>query len=129
MMYHLQNGWTKEKMLEKVRAEFKGRSTKKRDGGGREICAYRGDGGKKCAMGIFIPDDLYNPNMDDSKDRFGKDMYASVASTILTHYPELVPHMPLDSHGMAALQRAHDDGINSADSLERILKFIEERVM
>jgi hypothetical protein len=28
------------------------------------ICAYRGDGGRKCAIGFLIPDNFYNPRME-----------------------------------------------------------------
>lgn len=27
-------------------------------------CAYRGEDGTKCAIGILIPDDIYSPNME-----------------------------------------------------------------
>jgi hypothetical protein len=27
-------------------------------------CAYRGDGGNKCAAGVLIPDELYDPMME-----------------------------------------------------------------
>lgn len=30
-----------------------------------EKCAYRGDGGRKCAIGHWIPDELYKPEWDD----------------------------------------------------------------
>jgi hypothetical protein len=30
----------------------------------RSACAYRGDGGTKCAFGIFISDEAYDPNME-----------------------------------------------------------------
>ena len=29
-----------------------------------EICAYRGEGGTKCAVGCLIPDDAYSPSME-----------------------------------------------------------------
>lgn len=28
------------------------------------MCAYRGDGGAKCAIGIFIPDEKYSPGIE-----------------------------------------------------------------
>ncbi len=28
------------------------------------VCAYRGAGGTKCAVGVLIPDELYNPEME-----------------------------------------------------------------
>lgn len=32
--------------------------------GGTDICAYRGEWGTKCAAGVLIPDDLYDPEME-----------------------------------------------------------------
>ena len=29
-----------------------------------DLCAYRGDGGMKCAAGILIPDDVYSEKME-----------------------------------------------------------------
>lgn len=31
--------------------------------GGEVICAYRGDDGKKCAVGCLIPDDMYDAEL------------------------------------------------------------------
>lgn len=31
----------------------------------REICAYRGEGGTKCAVGCLLEDDEYRPYMED----------------------------------------------------------------
>lgn len=39
------------------------RSTKPREDSS-PYCAYRGEGGLKCAAGIFIPDNLYLPDME-----------------------------------------------------------------
>lgn len=30
----------------------------------RNLCSYRGEGGKKCAAGVLIPDELYDPSME-----------------------------------------------------------------
>ena len=30
-------------------------------------CAYRGEGGKKCAIGALIPDDLYNRSFEGNR--------------------------------------------------------------
>jgi len=31
---------------------------------GTTMCAYRGRGGERCAIGMLIPDDLYSPDME-----------------------------------------------------------------
>jgi hypothetical protein len=34
------------------------------DDGGEPRCAYRGDGGRRCSVGFWIPDDRYDPDME-----------------------------------------------------------------
>lgn len=50
----------KEFMKEKINKEFKGKSV----GQNGRACLYRGLEGKKCVVGLLIPDDQYNPNME-----------------------------------------------------------------
>ena len=66
----------------------------------REICAYRGEGGLKCAVGCLIPDELYTPNME------GVD-----ALWIATDHPELKVVPAFDEAYRALLgdlQTVHD---------------------
>ncbi len=42
-----------------------GWSTKWKEERGERLGAYRGDGGRKCPIGVLIPDELYNPRMED----------------------------------------------------------------
>jgi len=58
-------------------------------------CLYRGPDGKKCAAGLLIPDELYNPKME-----------GAVASTTLT--PDLLPeHMTM--YDIDRIQAIHDN--------------------
>lgn len=57
-MFQTINGWTKKKMLQYIKDNFKGKS------GTSEKCFYRGPDDKKCAAGLFIPDELYDDQMD-----------------------------------------------------------------
>ncbi len=36
-----------------------------RNGFGRKACAYRGDNGSKCFVGLFIPDNKYHHRLED----------------------------------------------------------------
>lgn len=62
-----------QEIFDKVAAHLKQQrrpSIKIPDDGGSG-CAYRGDGGTKCAFGIFISDEAYDPNMEGcSSDEF-----------------------------------------------------------
>ena len=59
-------------------------------------CAYRGEGGLKCAAGCFIADDEYDPEMENIQ-------WRSLADGVLT---------PGD-HRLIKVPRAHDDLIRS----------------
>jgi len=95
MMYEPINGFTKQKMIDVINEKF----TIKSEAGGK--CAYRGTDNARCAVGCFIPDDIYTPAMDDMSD--------SSAWIMLQKYPQLQPLMPLDSNAMGYFQKHHDD--------------------
>lgn len=68
-------------------------------------CAYRGDNGTKCAAGVLIPDEKYDPGME------GSNVYA-VADRYRLALPEwFAPNVDL----IFELQGAHDFGWASAD--------------
>lgn len=104
-MYKTQNGWTKDDMIAHILANFKGKSILK-DDGGRITCAYRGQNGAKCAVGMFIPDNKYSKRME------GK-----TASYLLENNKL---KMPLSDYAMDLLQYEHDRTTN--------MKFIEDEV-
>lgn len=107
------NGWTKEKMINHIKKEFKGKSSDGRN------CFYRGLNGTKCAVGMFIPDYLYRIKMD-------KDVVGGMSSSaLLMNYPELKTKMPLEK--MYELQSVHDDSEQS-ETLTNILNYIENNV-
>ena len=70
-----------------------------RPDGCADDCAYRGDKGMKCAVGVLIPDDVYTPHME------GKSISAVQSSAhALGH---LRRHMAL----LLALQQLHDTNL------------------
>lgn len=116
-MYKTQNGWTKEKMIAHIETEFKGRSVKP---GTLNDCLYRGPNGKKCAVGMFIPNELYNIDMDGPQNS---------AHCVIRGF-NLNGVMPLDEDGMDSFQRAHDHVSIGADEevLMDLINFIEAEV-
>jgi len=64
--------------------------------GGRTICAYRGNGGRMCAAGCLIPDELYRFEMESRS--VADDQPAGVVIASLGHDLGLV----------ASLQGLHD---------------------
>jgi len=112
-MYKPINDWTKQRMLEHVKREFKGKSIHQNG------CAYRGLNGAKCAVGMFIPDELYDPMMD----------YGSQNNVdyLLSKYTELEKIMPLEYSGLSLLQKAHDRSMDYA-CLSNIIQWIDKNV-
>lgn len=117
MKYKTQNGWTKASMIAHIKAEFKGRST---INDGYESCRYRGPNGKKCAVGMFIPDEFYSPKIEGY-------LYSGEDSdkTVCDFIPELLMLMPLEN--MSDLQQVHD-GSHSDTTLQDMLTWVENNV-
>lgn len=108
MKYECINGWTKRKMINHIKKNFKGKSVDEFSG----TCLYRGPNSKKCVVGIFIPDNLYNNVMDNGLG----------LSTITNTIP-----MPLQHSGMANLQDCHDKSMPK-NTLNDILDWIDSNV-
>ena len=73
----------KRETFERVRAHLTAqgqRSTTDRHG--RQICAYRGDGGRMCAAGTLIPDALYDDRME-----------GETIDLLLERWPQLAHHL------------------------------------
>jgi len=89
---------TKQEVFDKAVAHLrsmKKRSIKVIDGNPR--CLYRGPKGARCVMGAFIPDELYNENMEDQG--------ASVVIDDTTGLQHLKSHSAL----LNVLQSIHDN--------------------
>lgn len=109
-MYKTINGWTKQSMIAHIKKEFKGKSVND----GESFCMYRGPGDRKCAVGMFIPDDKYLQNMEG-------------CSYISKELDSVRQYMPLDRQGMSRLQDIHD-GSRSSRTLQDMLEWIEKNV-
>lgn len=117
MKYKTQNGWTKKSMIAHIKAEFKGKSI---INDGYESCSYRGPNGKKCAVGMFIPDEFYSSKIEGYvyfEENFDK--------TVCDFIPELLMLMPLET--MSELQQVHDES-HPDTTLQEMLTWVENNV-
>ena len=105
------NGWTREKVEAHVRAEFKGKAE---SGGDDGTCLYKTDDGKKCAVGMFISDDIYIEEMEHK-----------TAQSLFRKYPDLIGMMPFSTLNMYDWQNVHDNLISNEDQLATMLKFLD----
>lgn len=111
MMSAFINGWTKEKVMEHIRNNFKGKSIAE-DG---IMCLYRGLNSKKCAVGMFIPDEVYINEMDD----------CGVCSLLFNRFPFLNQIMPLNVTYMYELQKRHDNAESNNQCLHNMLNYVD----
>lgn len=126
-MYQTKNGWTKAKMIEHIKLNFKGRSIKT---GTKDVCMYRGPDGKKCGVGLFIPDPLYDPifegrSAEGLKDAIGLN---GLPEQVAKLYPEILAAFPLKLEGMQKIQNKHDEASNDESALDGMIHFIEDEV-
>lgn len=111
---HLKDGWNKQKLIDYVRANFKGKSV--RDG----ACLYRGPEGKKCAIGLFIPDSEVS-------------LLSSIEySTVASVWAKINKFLPFTSKYLALeFQRAHDCLLEHASvetQTNELINWIERNV-
>lgn len=82
---------------------------------GASHCAYRGAGGAKCAVGVLIRDDEYDPDMDD-----GAPTVTTMAECGLLP-SRLVPHLDM----LRQLQGVHDGAYQEATVANRLRAFAD----
>ncbi len=82
-----------------------GCSMKAMNGNKELLCAYRGDNGRKCAFGLYIPDELYSPQLECCVLPTMHGVVLSPESGILR---EICVEVGLCPNKMEVLQRKHD---------------------
>jgi len=89
------NGWTKAKIIDKLEQMMpdSGRCIEE-DG---DMCQYRNDDGKACAIGAFIPDTF--------REALG---YIGYVKALLNEYPEVKDYMPITLETLDLFQCVHD---------------------
>lgn len=118
------NSWTKQQIIDKINSDFKGRSyrpTNKRDlNCAEDVCLYRGDNGRKCIVGVFIPDREYSNSMESSGGVKG----------LLDEYPLLTNMMPLSIEVLSVLQSMHDSSrdISDEELKNNLISWVERHV-
>lgn len=116
------NGFTKKKMIAVIKREFKGKSFIDRSNG--ITCAYRGEDGTKCAVGMFIPDNLYHSAMDS-------DEAGTTIQHIVNLSPKLKQVLPLNIKALEEFQTIHDqleNAFSNDEQKQELIDWIERRV-
>ena len=95
---------TTQEVFDKVATHLLTQNCKSVDDFGR--CFYRGPEGTKCAVGILIPDEQYNPSMEHH-----------TVQTLIDKFP-MPEYFNRDKIMLIALQRIHDSDLVSTWKLQ-----------
>lgn len=109
-MYTPINNWTKDAIIKHLAKEFRGKSMNESGD-----CRYYGPEGRRCAVGLFIGKDVYDPKME-----------GEVATDLIRKY-DLETIMPLDGIGMERLQEMHDI-TSETECLIGMIQWVEDNV-
>lgn len=108
------NGWTKESTIKHIQDNFKGKAAATVDrfpgdpsSGTIEQCRYLMSDGRKCAVGLFIPDGHAGQGITSGFDE------------LVFEHPELGNLMPLNHASMYKFQTVHDNHLKLAMPLEQ----------
>ncbi len=115
--FECQNGWTKEKIISRIREKMLDHPSKLPNG----ACVYRAPDGNCCAVGTFIEDEDYEPEWDSTTAWPSgcpvDEIWGSVEHT-----------MPLNLTAMDLLQNVHDELDLHVDPRPALEAWIEEHV-
>lgn len=125
-MFTAINGWTKAAIITLMEKTFTGYSAKGERHIGASNCAYRGDKGTKCAVGLFIPDSMYQPEMDSMQYFVDRHQNGTGVEQLLELFPYLRVHMPLPVPALQELQKMHDQNENG--TLQKMVQWVNENV-
>jgi hypothetical protein len=108
------NGWTRDSVLKRVQAKFKGKSMDSFN----STCLYLGVEGKRCVVGLFIPDNHIALNA------------RAAVSNLLEEFPDLEQFMPMDRSSLSSFQYMHDQVLDVesllAVQIETLVHWITE---
>ena len=92
-------------------------------GGEADTCAYRGDAGRRCAVGWLMPDEHYNAAFEGSGIRLAEQgsHYEQLLERILDAID--APHTEESVHFLASLQGCHDSARNAEDCKAALIEF------
>jgi hypothetical protein len=116
-MFEAINGYTKESIIQKIESDFKGRAGDINGYG----CEYLTKEGRKCAVGLFIPDG--HPGQECGSD----------VSGLLDKFPDLTDSMPLPILALDRLQYLHDHRLKGDQTIDRqksiLIDWVEANVL
>lgn len=129
-MYKTINGFTKKSMIETIKKNNNGTrsiSPFKNAVSGVQTCAYRGENNNKCAVGCFIPDNIWE-DIVKKPHVFVGDINTAPVQTLLAIHNVLHEYMPLNTEALRDMQNAHDSTLLGLNPVENLTRWIELNV-
>lgn len=121
-MYQPLNGWTKETIIQAIQTKNKGTPSVTRNG---VSCSYFGEGGNRCAVGCFIPDNFV-VQVSSWEEECLKHGEGYGAKELFSEFPEM--GLPLEPDALENLQSVHDRADKTQDPRPALIKWVEENV-
>lgn len=97
MKYRPINGWTRQSIIEVIKARNSDEPATMLDECGWRSCVYKTARDNRCAIGLFIPDDHEALRATNTN-----------VSGLLRIYPDLKSVMPLEGNALTVFQGVHD---------------------
>jgi hypothetical protein len=117
-MHNPMPGWTKNSIIAQLILKNNGSRSGIQDLDGDFICRYRGPDGNACAIGCFLPDDLYSRSMEGMNVRQLFKLLGGV---------DAITWMPLSVPAMEELQAVHDYR-GEGEALKAMIDWVNENV-
>lgn len=112
-------GWTAQRMADRIREKNTGVRC-----GAEDMCMYT-HGGNRCAVGVFLPDDLEGFEHNG----VGLHEYEGGYGALINDFPEFEELMPMDAFGMNGLQSKHDSWmVEDGDMRDFLVEWIRTHV-
>ena len=73
------------------------------------LCKYRDDHGNKCAIGVLIPDELYDPAMENMS-----------LGEVVDRLPSVFDDVNMSMNFLLRVQHAHDDAHDRENVIEQL---------
>ncbi len=96
---------TPQEIFDKVATHLLSQNVKSQDA---MRCVYRGPFGRKCAVGVLIPDELYQPIMEGRQVQDFSDAFGACGTKALRAALDVVGILPTEMQLLQALQNTHD---------------------
>ena len=107
-------GWGRRRVMRQIKKNTLGKQSVREND--NSLCMYRTDDGNCCLVGAFIPDSLYDEEMEDKS-----------ATAIIEQF-NLDGYMPMNASAMEILQNFHDIDLTEVKDKKEFFRLIDNQL-